>query len=45
MRIWKKSGLGLKKNFKKKIKKKYWVGGQNLKSFVKQYSWRSAASP
>jgi len=37
MRIWKKSGLSSKK---KKVKKKV-----KKKSFVKQYSWWSAASP
>jgi len=35
-----KSGLGSKINFKKNKKKK-----KKKKSFVKQYSWRSAASP
>jgi len=36
MRIWKKKLFRLKKTFKKNFKKK---------TFVKQYSWRSAASP
>jgi len=42
MRIWKKSGLGSKTNFKKRKKKKR---KEKKKSFVKQYFWRSAASP
>jgi len=39
MQIWKKNGLGSKTNFIKKIKNFF------KKTFVKQYSWRSAASP
>jgi len=43
MRIWKKSGLCSKINFKKERKKR--KKKKDKKSFVKQYSWRSAASP
>jgi len=46
MRIWKKSGLGSEINFKKRRKKKEKKRKKKKKkSFVKQYSWRSAASP